>query len=49
MAPPRQKADVHRVVISHDPTLCGNLVVLLFLARVTTRCFTFRSGADDDT
>jgi hypothetical protein len=38
--------DVHRVIISHDPALHKDFVVLLFLAGITTRCFTFRGGAN---
>jgi hypothetical protein len=40
------QSQVHRVIISHDPTLHRHdYVVLLFLAGVSTRCFTFRAGA----
>ncbi|KAL6633820.1 hypothetical protein ACP70R_026491 [Stipagrostis hirtigluma subsp. patula] len=42
---PAHHAKVHRVIVSHDPALRRDFVVLLFLAGVTTRCFTFRGGA----
>ncbi|KAL6911824.1 hypothetical protein ACP4OV_000629 [Aristida adscensionis] len=45
-SPPAPRVAVHRVIVSHDPALRKDFVVLLFLAGVTTRCFTFRGGAD---